>query len=87
MKSLPRDHSETRDRAVLIAQGAEVQRETAIRSALILGVPRRTLKEWRRDGSGPEFVRLEKRRVGYWRADLVEWLIGRGSASSEGGGS
>ena len=37
----------------------------------------RTLERWRREGSGPSFIRLGKRRVAYRGVDLVAWLNGR----------
>lgn len=37
----------------------------------------RTLERWRREGSGPNFIRIGKRRVAYRGADLIAWLNAR----------
>jgi predicted DNA-binding transcriptional regulator AlpA len=62
-----------------------MERLGAIRSerdaARLLGVSVRTLQRWRRDGGGPNFVRLGARRVGYGEAELERWAAGRSYAS------
>ena len=44
----------------------------------LLRVHRDTLKDWRRNGKGPRFIRLEgsdnRGRVRYPLVDLVQWL-------------
>lgn len=39
----------------------------------LFGIPAETLRFWRNNGTGPTFLKLE-RRVLYRRADLEEWL-------------
>ena len=40
-----------------------------------LGISQPTLSRHRRDGTGPAFVRLSTRRVGYRRSAVEAWLI------------
>lgn len=42
-----------------------------------LGVSQPTLSRHRRDGTGPAFVRLSARRVGYKRKTVEAWLTER----------
>ncbi len=39
-----------------------------------LGLSTPTLMRHRRDGTGPKFIRLSKRRVAYRRSAIEEWL-------------
>jgi excisionase family DNA binding protein len=39
----------------------------------ILGVPEKTLERWRKQGTGPRFIRAG-RHVRYRRADVAEWM-------------
>jgi predicted DNA-binding transcriptional regulator AlpA len=50
-------------------------------AAAILSLSTVTLQRKRNDGSGPLFVRLGERRVGYRIADLEAWLASRVSSS------
>jgi predicted DNA-binding transcriptional regulator AlpA len=43
----------------------------------LLDVTGRTTSRWRRDGNGPPFVRVGKRRILYRRADVDRWLADR----------
>ncbi len=43
-------------------------------AADILGVKARTLREWRRRGVGPEYVKLEGWLVRYTEPALAAWL-------------
>jgi predicted DNA-binding transcriptional regulator AlpA len=42
-----------------------------------LGISEPTLFRHRRDGTGPSFIRLSERRVGYRRIAVEEWLAKR----------
>lgn len=42
-----------------------------------LGLSEPTLFRLRRDGTGPRFIRLSERRIGYRRIAVEEWLKGR----------
>ena len=54
------------------------ERETA----RLLSLSDRSLQRLRVDGSGPAFVKLGERRIGYRMADLEAWLAGRRVAST-----
>ena len=41
-----------------------------------------TLQRWRTDGTGPAYVKLGKRRVGYLAADLQRWVESRRATST-----
>jgi predicted DNA-binding transcriptional regulator AlpA len=51
-------------------------------AAQILGVSQRTLQRWRQDGSGPRFVRLGLRRIGYSDTAICEFIETRTVAST-----
>jgi len=42
-----------------------------------LDTSRPTLQRQRSDGSGPPFVQLSERRIGYRKSDVQAWLAGR----------
>lgn len=42
-----------------------------------LGLSPKTLKRWRSEGTGPAFVVLSARRVGYYENVLDAWLAAR----------
>lgn len=42
-----------------------------------LGISLPTIQRMRSNGSGPRFVQLSLRRVGYRRADVEAWLTSR----------
>lgn len=44
-----------------------------------LGLSEPTLFRHRRDGTGPNFIRLSERRVAYRKADVEAWLRSRTS--------
>lgn len=46
-------------------------------AADFLGSSCRTLQRWRQTGEGPPYHRMGKRRVVYYRAELLAWLNGR----------
>ena len=46
-------------------------------TAVLLGVAQRTLQGWRRNRTGPQFVRLTSRSIRYRRRDLVAWINAR----------
>ena len=46
-------------------------------TAEVLDIKLRTLEEWRRTGSGPEFVRLSQTCVRYPLDKLKEWISER----------
>jgi predicted DNA-binding transcriptional regulator AlpA len=46
-------------------------------AALYLSLSERTLERWRRDRSGPNFIRLSARAIRYRLADLRAWRDGR----------
>ncbi len=54
---------------------------TAASAAELLTVSIPVMERWRREGTGPRFIRLSARRVGYRVADLRAWMADR----SEGG--
>ena len=39
----------------------------------------RTLQRLAEDGRGPRRIRLTERRIGYWKADVLDWLNSRTS--------
>lgn len=47
-----------------------------IRVGEVLGVDVKTLERWRREGSGPAFVRAG-RQIRYRTEDIEEWLAAR----------
>lgn len=51
-------------------------------AAVQLGVSARTLQAMRVDGSGPPFVRLSDRRIGYAVAALQSWIASRSVRST-----
>lgn len=46
-------------------------------AAEFLGVSRRTLEDWRRNGRGPKFVALSRNAVRYRLIDLEAWVESR----------
>jgi predicted DNA-binding transcriptional regulator AlpA len=42
-----------------------------------LGLSKRTLQRYRESGTGPEFIRLGEKRIGYPLTALAEWLAAR----------
>ena len=55
-------------------------------AADFIGSSARTLQRWRGTGEDPPYHRLGKRKVIYFRAELLTWLNGRrhNSTSAEG---
>ncbi len=55
-------------------------------AAEFLGVPESTLAQWRSQGRGPLYVKLESRLVRYRATDLESYILSslRGSSSGEG---
>lgn len=51
-------------------------------AARFLGVSSSALAHWRRDGGGPEFIRLSSNRVKYQRRALLAWIETRRSQST-----
>lgn len=51
-------------------------------AAARLSLSRRVLQEYRLRGTGPVFVRLGERRIGYSISDLDAWVSGRRVAST-----
>ncbi len=45
--------------------------------AELLDVTTRTTLRWRRDGGGPNFIRVGARRILYRRADVLAWAAAR----------
>ncbi|WP_395495595.1 helix-turn-helix transcriptional regulator [Acetobacter sp. KSO5] len=43
-------------------------------AAKMLNIAARTLQQKRLDGTGPAFIQITKRRVGYAVSDLNEWM-------------
>ena len=54
---------------------------TAASASELLTVSIPVMERWRREGTGPRFIRLSARRVGYRLADLRAWMAAR----AEGG--
>ncbi len=52
----------------------EVKVLTPAEAAGITGYKKRTLDNLRSMGKGPAYIKLNKRRVGYLYADLVEYI-------------
>ena len=46
-------------------------------AALYLGLTVYTLRKWRREGSGPEYIRCGARLIRYMQADIDSWLAQR----------
>jgi predicted DNA-binding transcriptional regulator AlpA len=53
---------------------------TTDQAASHLALGRSTLEKWRCAGTGPKFIKLGLRRVGYHKADLDEWDCGAPAA-------
>ena len=51
-----------------------------------LGLAKATLERMRSEGTGPRFIRLGKRAVGYTIDDLDAWLDGRRESDLEAQG-
>ncbi|MFT9446924.1 helix-turn-helix transcriptional regulator [Gluconobacter japonicus] len=51
-------------------------------AAEFLGLSRRTLQAMRQDGSGPVFVKISERRLGYTLTALQEWIASRSVRST-----
>ena len=51
-------------------------------AAEFLGLSRRTLQAMRQDGSGPVFVKISERRLGYTLAALQDWITSRSVRST-----
>ena len=47
---------------------------TAAEASELLTVSMPVLERWRRDRTGPRFLRLSARRVGYRLADILAWM-------------
>jgi len=43
-------------------------------AALVLGLSAATLETWRCEGTGPKYVRIGSRRIGYLKRDLVAFV-------------
>ena len=54
---------------------------TASEASELLTVSVPVMERWRRAGTGPRFIRLSARRVGYQVSDLRTWVTAR----AEGG--
>jgi len=50
---------------------------TTDQAAAHLALGRSTLEKWRCTGTGPKFIKLGLRRVGYLKTDLEEWIAAR----------
>jgi len=50
---------------------------TTEQAAAHLALGRSTLGKWRCAGTGPKFIKLGLRRVGYHKTDLDEWIAAR----------
>jgi excisionase family DNA binding protein len=50
---------------------------TTDQAASHLALGRSTLEKWRCSGTGPKFIKLGLRRVGYHKSDLEEWVASR----------
>jgi predicted DNA-binding transcriptional regulator AlpA len=46
-------------------------------AASYLGLTVYTLRKWRREGSGPEYIRCGSRLIRYMQADIDSWLAQR----------
>jgi predicted DNA-binding transcriptional regulator AlpA len=58
---------------------------TSIRTAERIGVKPQTLRLWRHQGKGPQYIRLgdtSKARVGYFESDILDWLNERRFSST-----
>jgi excisionase family DNA binding protein len=55
---------------------------TTDQAAAHLALGRSTLEKWRCSGTGPKFIKLGLRRVGYHKADLDEWVASRRRTST-----
>lgn len=51
-------------------------------AAIMVGLGTRTLQKKRLDGTGPAFVQLTERRIGYAIADLQRWISSRSMRST-----
>lgn len=51
-------------------------------AAAMVGLGMRTLQKKRLDGTGPAFVQLTERRIGYLVSEIQSWLSGRSVRST-----
>jgi len=45
-------------------------------------ISKRTMDKMRQDGTGPAFIRVGKRRIGYTEQALIEWAAARTAVST-----
>jgi predicted DNA-binding transcriptional regulator AlpA len=53
-------------------------------AALFLALSERTLERWRRDRTGPSFIRMSARAIRYRLSDLRAWRDGRTVVCDDG---
>lgn len=53
-----------------------------LEAARLVGLGIRTMQQLRAEGTGPRFVRLSARRLGYSLDDLRDWIASRSASST-----
>lgn len=56
---------------------------TSAETAKLLTVSAPVMERWRAAGTGPRFVRLSTRRIGYRVADLRAWMADRAAGGEQ----
>ena len=56
---------------------------TSAETARLLTVSAPVMERWRAAGTGPRFVRLSARRIGYRVEDLRTWMTGRAAGGEQ----
>lgn len=56
---------------------------TSAETAKLLAVSPPMMERWRSAGTGPRFIRLSARRIGYRVEDLRTWMTGRAAGGEQ----
>ena len=54
-----------------------------LEAAAYLGIPKKTLADWRLNRRGPRFARISRRYVRYALADLDAWIVSKQIATDD----
>lgn len=81
MKTTANSHHPATEQNHNLAQGGHLTQcpvgFTEAEAAGYLGLKVYTLRKWRREGSGPEYIRCGARLIRYMQADINGWLVQR----------
>jgi excisionase family DNA binding protein len=78
MKTTAKSHHPANEQQLNRAQGDHFAQRpvglTETEAASYLGLKVFTLRKWRREGSGPEYIRCGARLIRYMQVDVDDWL-------------